>query len=548
MLRALLMGFAAVLAFTAFEKVDARENAIQHESVPGEYVVKLNQSLSVRSSSIEELSRQTGMHITSVIPTYNMVVVSRPSFERSEQGAAVLSSHPAVAYAEPNYIFRRMQTEDEHFAKQWGLLNVGQPDSAKKNGVAGIDINAVPAWNIETGSKDVVVAVIDTGVDYNNQDLKENMWVNEAELNGAPNVDDDGNGYVDDVYGHSFITGLAFSDPMDDHGHGSHCAGVIGARTNNTFGMAGVNWDVRLMAVKFLDKNGSGALADAVKAIEYSVKNGATILSNSWGGGPFTQALFDIISDANDKGVLFIAAAGNSSANNDSRPAYPASYAIPNVVSVAAIDNQGKLASFSSYGKKSVHVGAPGVNILSMTTKGFESWSGTSMATPHVAGVAALLAAHQPEFTHHEIKGRMLATTVRLDGLRNRVSTAGMISAYNTLMNVPTPADPNDPALWNQAEMIWSTPHPYVKNSLLTFEVSVPEAKEMALYFSRFDIENRYDWVELYDATGTLITKYTGNMDDSYSESIKGNYVKIVFKSDSMIEGYGVDLTKVGWR
>lgn len=527
---------------------ESRGVTTEHEAVPGEYLVKLSDEFFQNGRDLRHLSLQLRSTVRSTIPSYNLVVIQRPSFELRSTALEQIRNLPGVKYVEPNYIFRKQQTTDEFFPKQWGLQNLGQQDPAGATGVAGIDVNAVEAWKIQTGKREVVVAVIDTGVDYNNPDLKDNMWTNAAELSGQPNVDDDGNGYVDDVYGYSFVNGKAYADPMDDHGHGSHCAGVIGARTNNEIGMAGLNWDVQIMAVKFLSKGGSGTLEDAVLSIDYAVKNGAHILSNSWGGGPFTNALFEAIQRSHEAGTLFIAAAGNSSANNDKSEAYPANYDVPNVISVAAIDNRGRLASFSSYGKKKVHLGAPGVNVWSITTKGYESWSGTSMATPHVSGVAALVKANETQLSNVEIRERLISTAVRIPGLRNKVSSGGMVSAYTSLMNIPTPPDQDDPALWAQQPVTWSTPHPYEKSSELTFELSVPGAKEIALYFEKFDTEARYDWLEIYNANGELVSRLTGSMDQSYSDIIKGEYAKIVFKSDNIIQAYGIDLTRVAYR
>lgn len=549
MLKATFLSLFAMIAMAqATFATETRTSQQSFESVPGEYLVKIDRNKFPKSLSRGEISHQLGGFIRSEIASYDLVVLQRPAFERTEAAVEQLKNIPGVIYAEPNYIFRKQQTTDEHFAKQWGLQNLGQKDPSGKEGVTGIDVNAIEAWKIQTGSKNVIVAVIDTGVDYNNPDLKENMWTNEAELSGQPDIDDDGNGYVDDVYGFSFVNGKDYADPMDDHGHGSHCAGVIGARTNNQIGMAGLNWDVRIMAVKFLSKSGSGTLEDAVKAVDYSVKNGAHILSNSWGGGPFTQALLDAIKASDEAGALFVAAAGNNSANNDVSTAFPANYDVPNMVSVAAIDNKGLLANFSSFGRKKVHVGAPGVNVWSITMKGYESWSGTSMATPHVAGVAALVLAQDAALTNHQIRERVLSTAIRVPGLRNKVSTGGMVSAYTSLMNIPTPVDLNDPALWSQQETTWSTPHPYEKSSQLTYEVTIPGAKEIALYFEKFEIENRYDWLEVYNAEGVLVGKYTGSLDQSYSDPIPGEYAKLVFKSDGVINAYGIDLTKVAWR
>ena len=211
-------------------------------------------------------------------------------------------------------------------------------------------------------SANVLVGVIDTGVDYNHPDLAANIWTNPGEIAGN-GIDDDGNGYIDDVHGYDFVNNDG--DPMDDNGHGTHFSGTIGGVGNNGIGVAGVNWNVKIMALKFLDSGGSGSTANAVAGVQYATMMGVDVTSNSWGGGGFSQALYDAIDAAGAANIAFVAAAGNNGANNDTSPAYPAAYDLPNIISVAATDDNDELASFSNYGAASVDLGAPGVDILS---------------------------------------------------------------------------------------------------------------------------------------------------------------------------------------
>ena len=253
-------------------------------------------------------------------------------------------------------------------------------------------IKAPEAWDATTGSSSVVVGVIDTGVDYSHPELNDNMWTNAAEVQGQTGVDDDNNGYVDDIYGWDFVSNDA--DPMDDHYHGTHVSGTIGAEGNNGVGITGVSWDVKIMALKFLNSNGSGATSGAIKAIAYATANGADITNNSWGGGGYSSMLAAAIEDANANDSLFIAAAGNADNDNDASASYPASYPNANIIAVASITSSGAKSSFSSYGETSVDIGAPGSSIYSTApSSSYRTLSGTSMATPHVAGVAALVKA-----------------------------------------------------------------------------------------------------------------------------------------------------------
>lgn len=519
------------------------------EAVPGEYVVKLKDN-HVMASSNSILSEQLGAYIKSTIPSQNIVVIKRAVFESQSSVVKTLSQNPVVDIVEPNYIYRISKTpNDPLFSQLWGLKNIGQKDSEQKLGVVGVDIGAEKAWDLTTGSKDITVAVIDTGVDYNHPDLKDNLWTNEAELNGQAGVDDDNNGIVDDVYGANFVDeNKPTGNPLDDHGHGTHCAGTIGGVGDDGKGIVGVAWNVKIIGVKFLSASGSGSLEGALKSIDYATKMGARIMSNSWGGGGYSETLKQAIERANSAGALFVAAAGNESNDNDANPSYPASYEVPNVISVAAIDNRGQIASFSNYGKKSVHVGAPGVNIYSSIINGaYDSWSGTSMATPHVSGAAVLLASREPSLSSIEMKQRIIATSRPITGLRGK-SSGGLIDAYAMLTNTQAPPDPNDPANWRTMSVNVSSAHPYKDNSKESFVVKVPGAKQIALYFTRFDTERDYDKVELFNSSGVKVGEMSGKNDDSFSPVVDGEMVKIVFSSDDSVSRYGFDITKAAWR
>lgn len=319
---------------------------------------------------------------------------------------------------------------DSYFAsgELWGLENTGQ-----SGGTTGVDVNAVPAWAVNTGSSSTVVAVIDTGIRYTHQDLAANMWNNSGEV-PANGIDDDANGFIDDIYGINSITGTG--NPLDDHGHGSHVAGTIGATANDAGGHVGVAHEVQLMALKALDSSGYGTTASAIICIDYAISEGANIINASWGDNTFSQAMKDAISAAGSAGIVFVAAAGNSGLSNDFIPFYPASYDLSNVISVAAVDRTGSRASFSNYGAVSVDLGAPGVDILSTTSTSDSSYGykdGTSMAAPHAAGVAALLFSEYPAASIHEITTRMLQSTAPLAGLSGYTLSGGIVDAAAAL-------------------------------------------------------------------------------------------------------------------
>jgi len=311
---------------------------------------------------------------------------------------------------------------DPSFGALWGM-----------NHYAGHDIEAAAAWSDFTGefSSGIVVAVIDTGIDYTHEDLKEQMWVNTKEIPGN-GIDDDNNGYVDDIHGVDFANGDG--DPMDDQMHGTHCAGTIAAAGNNGIGVAGVAWrGVQLMALKFLSGTGSGRTSDAISAIDYAVAHGAKIASNSWGGGGSNSALRVAIERAESAGLLFVAAAGNSGSNNDEKPHYPSNYGSTNVISVASTAPSGDLSGFSCYGSESVDVAAPGSGIFSTVPDNrYASLSGTSMACPHVSGLAALVWLYRPKLTMKEVKEIIMSTTVHVANLEGKMLT-GLINAKNAM-------------------------------------------------------------------------------------------------------------------
>lgn len=353
-----------------------------------------------------------------------------------------------VDYAEPNAVIRLEEPRaesssgdalyrepsdnvpnDPHFAEQWALNNDG-----RDGGKAGADLKALEAWAKSKGSREVVVAVLDTGVDYNHVDLTSNMWVRPDRL---PQYVDAELGTYNDLQG--FDANANVSDPMDDNGHGTHCAGIIGAEGNNNEGIAGINWNIEIMPLKFLGRGGFGSTKDAIEAINYAIDRkqkgvNLRVISASWGSTQNSKALEDAIRAAGENGILFVAAAGNSSTDNDKRPHYPSNYDLPNVISVAALDRADSLASFSNFGVKTVHVAAPGREIVSTWLgNAYREASGTSMATPYVSGVAALIIANEPNISVEKLRERVLASVDKLDALGGKVASGGRINAAKAL-------------------------------------------------------------------------------------------------------------------
>jgi subtilisin family serine protease len=329
--------------------------------------------------------------------------------------------------------------DDSSFGSLWGLHNAGQ-----SGGLIDADIDAPEAWDITTGSSEVVVFVVDTGVDYTHPDLAANMWVNPGEVAGD-GIDNDANGYIDDIHGINSITGSG--DPMDDNYHGTHVAGTIGARGNNGLGVTGVNRSVKIGAAKFLSATGSGATDDAIECFNYinDLKNrgiNVVVTNSSWGGGGFNQLLMDAMDGpAGMSKILHTAAAGNFNRNTDVTAFYPANYNLDHIISVAATDHFDKYASFSNYGATQVDIAAPGVAILSTTPNNtYSSFNGTSMASPHVAGAAALIAAQHPTRTATQIKADLMLGADDIGGIGTNALkptvTNSRLNVHQTLLNI----------------------------------------------------------------------------------------------------------------
>ena len=387
--------------------------------VPGELLVKF--SGSATGQSIFMANRRVGARATERLSDNGWQRISlRPGMSMAA-AAASYRARRDVAAVEPNYIWQPLKTPNEPaFAQQYALSRISAP----------------AAWDASVGSANVVVAVIDTGIDYNHEDLRDNMWRNPGEVAGN-GVDDDGNGFVDDVYGIDALNND--SDPLDDDDHGTHIAGIIGAAGNNGKGIAGVNWSVHIMALKFSGVDG-GSTADAIRCFNYVTmmkQRGINIraTSNSWGGSGFSQALKDAMDAASNAGIINVCAAGNAGTSEDLAPSYPGSFDSPGIISVTASNEADNPAPFSNYGARNVDIAAPGVSILS-TVRGeslYAFFSGSSMAAPHVAGAAALLASVNGALSVADLKNILLRSADVLPQWTGKVASNGRLNLARAL-------------------------------------------------------------------------------------------------------------------
>ncbi len=406
------------IALTGNSSIDVLNK--KHNVFGMEKIVK-KATKSIQKKTFNSLKGET----TEVPDLYNIYILKLP---KDKEVLSVIEEYKAnnnVEYAEPNYMYNTCETIPNEYANrsalaatQWGLDK----------------INAPGGWDIEAGSENVVIAVIDSGLDLNHPDLVNNIWVNGDEIS-SNGIDDDSNGYIDDVNGWDFINDD--SSPMDDNGHGTHCSGIASAVTNNSLGVAGVSWRSKIMALKFLDSAGYGNNVDAIEAINYAADNGVKVISNSWGGGAYSQSLQDAINYAYSKGCVVIAAAGNDDTNVSF---YPAAY--NNVVAVSATQSDDTKASFSNYGEW-VDVSAPGADVYSTlwdNTYGYKS--GTSMACPFVSGLASLIFSHNPGWSNSSVIEQIMGSIDNINPLNPRyvgLLGTGRINIFQALTFTPAP-------------------------------------------------------------------------------------------------------------
>jgi subtilisin family serine protease len=400
-----------------------------------------------------------------------------------DQMMTLLNEENIVEYAEPNYVFSvaASMTTEPLYNQQWGLSNTNY------------GINVVPVWNDITDQNEIVVAVVDTGANYNHQDLTGRIWSNTDEVQGN-GLDDDHNGYIDDYQGWNFSA--SNNNVMDNEGHGSHVSGIIGAGINN-LGVAGVVPNVKIMALKVTDDGKNIYLDDIIEAVHYATANGVKIFNFSFGSTYYIQSFYDLIAETN---ALFVCAAGNGDAdqigdNNDVYPFYPASYNLDNIISVAALNNSGNLTSFSNYGQTSVDLAAPGSGILSThLSNSYYYMDGTSMATPFVTGAAAILYSENPTINMGELKAYLLDGVKKIPSLSTKVSTAGILNvtgSYNLLKDIVT-FDGGD----------GSTGNPYL----------ISNAKQLNAIRNDLDAS--------YKLTANIDLKYDGINQDMYPDTI----------------------------
>ena len=521
------------------------------EVQPGQYVVGLGPSAS--ESEVARLAARRGLVLLDFRGGDQLAVLGDPNHTTSLEMLEQLQRSEHTSYAEPQFIYRAYAPTDDYGDYLWGLHNGGV-----SGGTVGADVSAFDAWDRATGD-DIVVAIMDTGVDDSHPDLFDNMWRNPGEVAGN-GIDDDGNGYVDDVYGYDFVDGDGFAE--DNWGHGTHVAGIAAAVGNDGYGVPGLAYGAQIMALKFLDVDGGGYASQGAAAIRYAVDQGADVINMSFGGPGYSYAMRDAIEYAHDRGVMVSAAAGNESRDNDSSPSYPASYELDNVLSVAATDRRDRLSSFSNYGD-SVDLAAPGSAIVS-TWPG-EDWrylSGTSMAAPFVAGAMALLREVAPAHSVSELRRAILESVEELPNDSDRVASGGRLDAAASLELLAeqlgledepeSPSGPGEgdtPLDWTWVPHVIQSSHPYMNFLDKEWTVEAPaHAREMRLHFESIELEDDYDWLRLSTAEGVELNSWTGEWAEVVTDPVLYRTIVLTLQTDYSVTEWGFALSGYSWR
>lgn len=452
-----LKTLALVLAFGFLNPAFAQTPSTMPEFVPGEIIVKLKGSSKTLKAQafIGKAVSEQAMSLKGSWSGLNMHHFKLNNPADVQATIAQLQNDPDVEYAEPNYVLRLSPIKagsEGSMSLEEARSTVSASSTYGTLAQTSAPIQLTNAWSaMTTGKTPPVVAIIDTGLDMNHEIFTGSgaIWTNTGEI-ASNGIDDDGNGYVDDVHGWNFAANN--NSPMDDDNHGTHVAGIVLGTTQDILAYPLAAAKIRIMPLKFLDANGVGTTSDAVKAIYYAVNNGARVLNNSWGGGGYSNALIDAVAYAYSRRAVFVAAAGNSGLNNDVTPTYPATYAVPGVVSVAATTDSDTLASYSNYGAATVHLGAPGSSIWSsLPNQTYGRSSGTSMATPFVAGLAALAIRENPSLSAYQVKQLILSGAVQIASLQTKTVTKSRLNAYNTVVASKTAVGETDQPTYTAA-------------------------------------------------------------------------------------------------
>ncbi len=448
-----------------------------------------------------------------------------------------------------------MFPNDPFFEKQWHLENLGQADDKGQTGIAGCDSAMRQAWNLWQPKKDIILAIVDSGLDLKHEDIDPAiLWVNPGESGPdadgndkrSNGIDDDGNGFIDDVHGYNFVRKTG--DIQDDQYHGTHCGAIIGATANNGVGVTGMNTGLKIMIVKIFGLGGTLYGEEVGRAVKYAVDNGARVLSNSYGTPSFTQAMQDAVRYTHEKGALFVCASGNSrkDLDNPEEKDYPSCYGVPNQLVVGATDNR-DLSSFANYGSM-VEIAAPGQNIFSLMPKNvYRAFSGTSQACPQVAAAATMVWCQNPDWTWQQVKAALLNGADQVRGLGRYVKGGLRLNVANALQNKTGKRLPDyDFSKWQNEDRVIESLHPYYNGKEDRQAVKVPGATRFRLHFSRIEVNHNGDLLKICVPGSEMpVESINGVFGEGWSEVIEGDTAELLLISDQYVNGFGYRIDRI---
>ncbi|HOT30433.1 MAG TPA: S8 family peptidase, partial [Candidatus Ozemobacteraceae bacterium] len=471
-------------------------------------------------------------------------------FEPVDWGESVTSRDAAVRSARPD------RPDDPFLPKQYWLENVGQADDKGRTGFPGCDLRAFEAWKQYKPKQEIVLAIIDSGLDLTHEDIDPScLWTNPGESGtdaegrdkASNGVDDDGNGYIDDVHGWNFMRNSP--DVQEDQYHGTHVGGLLVARSDNGTGIAGAYPGLKVMLVKVFGLGNYLSSEKFAEAIRYAANNGAKVLSNSYGTPSYTQAMHDAVRHCLSKGALFVCASGNSRKNMDLEDDrdYPSCFGVENQLVVGATNNR-DFSTFSNYGSM-VEIAAPGEAIFSLMPKStYRSFSGTSQACPLVAGAACWVWAMNPQFSWRDVKARLLDSADQIAGLGLWVRGGLRLNLANALAGKPGKRlSVEDFSRWHEETRLIETTHPYKNNVSLTWDIGIPGAKKMRLHVARLGIEHYSDTLMIEDGAGRELQFFNDYRTDFWTDVIPTGTARLVFTSNDTSTDYGFTIDRVQW-
>ncbi|MBF0409381.1 MAG: S8 family serine peptidase [Candidatus Riflebacteria bacterium] len=500
--------------------------------------------------------------VTAFFSAFFSVSASCQTFEIPCQPFEPVYTGPEYSYEELSQFYNTRTASDSlpndpFLTAQWYLHNFGQPDDKQQNGIPGCDINVFNAWQAYNPKKEIILAILDSGLDLKHEDInQEVLWVNKGESGTDENgndkstngLDDDQNGYIDDLHGWNFQRKTPVV--QDDQYHGTHITSLLCAKTNNSLGISGGFPFVKIMLVKIFGIGSNLTSEEIASAVKYAVDNGAMVLSNSYGTPSYTDAMKKGIEYSASKGALFVCASGNSRKNMElpEEKDYPSCYGIENQLVVGAVNNR-NVSTFANFGNM-VEISAPGENIFSlMPGSKYRSFSGSSQACPMVAAAAAMIWSQNPEWTWRDVKNSLIKGADQIRGLSKYVKNGLTLNVGNSIKNLEGKRLPEyDFSKWQTKDYAIESQHPYWNGKLATFTVAVEGAKRFRMHFTNIEMEHNGDSLEILDETGNQIEYLNGIFGECWSEVIEGSSAQLILTANDYVNAWGFKIDRIQFQ